>query len=359
MPIPAVSFRLLTGSVRPALLGLACAFASVAAAQNLEEVSASAAPQQLYSYNQVTVQRGDTAYSLAREYGLSVAELLELNGLATHDLEVGQVLRVAAIAPHQVEKGDTLYSLARAHGVTVEALQAANNLVDSTIELGQWLAIPAAPQSRPMPEQALAAAPASVAPTAPVAPASHTPPASLASQAFAVTQAPAVPASAPPASAPPTSAPAFKTAASELPGWRANALALLNTPYVYGGNSPSGVDCSSFVIRVFQPLGLTLPRTSAQQAQVGQPVARASLRGGDLVFFDTVGRGSVTHVGIYLGDDQFVNANSYYGRVVIDKLEGDRYWSPRYVSGRRILDSSTVAALNSGMPVALRPGGAD
>ncbi|GHF99727.1 peptidase [Deinococcus piscis] len=289
-----------------------------------QQVLPDTAPQHLVSYNEVSVQRGDTAYSLAREYGLSVPQLLELNGLSSHDLEVGQVLKVAAIAPHQVVKGDTLYSLARASGVTVEALQSANNLSDSAIEVGQWLAIPAAPRSQPMPAAALAAVPA-----------------------FSVTPSPAAPDVAGP------------EAGSDALGWRRNALAMLNTPYVYGGNSPSGVDCSSFVVRVFQPLGLSLPRTSAQQARVGQPVARASLRGGDLVFFDTVGRGGVTHVGIYLGDDQFVNANSYYGRVVIDKLESDRYWSPRYLSARRILDSGTLAQLNSGLQVALRPGGAD
>ncbi|MDO4264071.1 MAG: NlpC/P60 family protein [Deinococcus sp.] len=334
---------------RALLLGLVCCapFAGGAAAQSFsgadnlpgtppEAPPAAAAPRQLFSYNQITVQRGDTAYSLAREYGLSVPQLLELNDLSTHDLEVGQVLKVAAIAPHQVVKGDTLYSLARTRGLTVEALQSANGLSDNTIEIGQWLAIPAAPQARPMPQEALASAPA-----------------------FSVTPTPAAPGAAPELSAPSGLGHPPAQASADLIGWRRNALAMLNTPYVYGGNSPSGVDCSSFVVRVFQPLGLSLPRTSAQQAQVGQPVARASLRGGDLVFFDTVGRGSVTHVGIYLGEDQFVNANSYYGRVVIDKLESDRYWSPRYLSARRVLDSGTVAQLSVGQPVALRPGRAD
>ncbi|RTR25670.1 peptidoglycan endopeptidase [Deinococcus radiophilus] len=315
----------------------------VAAAQSQE------APSSLYSYNEVSVQRGDTAYSLAREFGLSVPELLSLNGLSSHDLEVGQVLRVQARAPHQVVKGDTLYSLARQFGLTVEALQAANGLSDAgQIELGQWLAIPSAPQSRPMPQSVLA-----TQPTPASTPAADTVPAveAAVSAAFA--------AAAPAAQAAQSSLAGGLDSAAEALGWRRNALALLNTPYVYGGNSATGVDCSAFVLRVFQPLGISLPRTSAQQALVGQPVARASLRGGDLVFFDTVGRGSVTHVGVYLGQDQFVNANSYYGRVVVDKLDGDRYWSPRYLSARRILDPGTVAKLNSGLQVAMQPGRAD
>lgn len=285
--------------------------------------SVPAAPAHLISYNEITVQRGDTAYALAHEFGLSVPELLKLNGLKTHDLTVGQRLKVAEIPPYQVIKGDTLYSLARTHGVTVEALQSANGLNDNTIEIGQWLAIPAAPQSRPMPAEVLAQA-----------------------QTAASAEAPAFSVASPAGSRPAVQADGKEEQGSAATGvaWRRNALAMLDTPYVYGGNSPTGVDCSSFVLRVFQPLGVNLPRTSAQQARVGQPVARASLRGGDLVFFDTVGRGNVTHVGIYLGDDQFVNANSYYGRVVIDRLESDRYWSPRYLSARRILDGHMALA---------------
>ena len=313
------------------LLTLGCwpapAYADDLAAPAIPATPVAAPPPTLYSYNQITVQRGDTAYSLAREFGLTVPQLLELNGLSTHDLSVGQVLRVARIEPHLVVKGDTLYSLARVNGVTVEALQAANNLSGDTIEIGQWLAIPAASQARPLPALT-AQTPA--APTFSVVPA----------------------------------APAAEQAAENAagPSWRRNALALLNTPYVYGGNSPKGVDCSSFVVRVFQPLGVQLPRTSAQQARVGKAVARTALQGGDLVFFDTVGRGSVTHVGIYLGDDQFVNANSYYGRVVIDRLESDRYWSPRYLSARRVLDGAVAAVPTLNTPqlaltASLRPQG--
>lgn len=329
------------------LLGLACgttALLGSAAAQeevvpsvqgDVQAVQPATAtpPKQLISYSTITVQRGDTAYALAREFGLTVPDLLALNGLVTHNLEVGQTLKVAEIPPYQVAKGDTLYSLARTHGVTLEALRAANNLSEdaTAIEIGQWLAIPAAPQPRPMPAEVLAA-------SQPASPAFSVASESGSSLAQSLGESP--------------------SNAAQQPGsnsaWRTNALAMLNTPYVYGGNSPTGVDCSSFVMRVFQPLGVKLPRTSAQQAQVGRPVARAALRGGDLVFFDTVGRGSVTHVGIYLGDDQFVNANSYYGRVVIDRLDSDRYWSPRYLSARRVLDGGLTAVEHSlGQPLAL------
>ncbi|MFC6662066.1 C40 family peptidase [Deinococcus multiflagellatus] len=121
--------------------------------------------------------------------------------------------------------------------------------------------------------------------------------------------------------------------------WRQAALALLNTPYLYGGTTPRGTDCSGFVLQVFTPLGVSLPRTSADQARAGQEVDPDDLQPGDLVFFDTEGRGRVTHVGIYLGEDQFVSANSYQGRVTVDTLRADRYWGPRYLLARRILNS--------------------
>ncbi|MFC6590590.1 NlpC/P60 family protein [Deinococcus lacus] len=258
-------------------------------------------PGVLAAHGTVTVMRGDTAYSLARTHGLSVPELLELNNLESHDLEVGQVLRVRVTPPHTVVKGDTVYSLSRTYGLTVEALLSANDLdAGATIHVGQLLAIPAPTISRPVRSSL------SVAAQAP------------ATQGFSATPA--------------------DTA------WKRNALALLDTPYVYGGTTARGIDCSGLVLQVFAPLGYQLPRTSAAQAQVGRPVSRTELLAGDLVFFDTVGRGAVTHVGIYLGDDQFVNANSYYGRVVIDKLNADRYWAPRYLGARRILAENDLVA---------------
>ncbi|MFN4250267.1 C40 family peptidase, partial [Deinococcus sp.] len=133
--------------------------------------------------------------------------------------------------------------------------------------------------------------------------------------------------------------------ASPLPGdWRGAALALLGTPYVFGGEARSGLDCSGFVRQVFTPLGVALPRVSADQARAGAAVDDRDLRPGDLLFFDTEGRGRVSHVGIYLGDDQFISANSYLGRVSVDRLRSDRYWGPRYLWARRVLDGPVALA---------------
>ena len=90
----------------------------------------------------VIVQRGETAYSIAKRNGLSIDQLLSLNNLATPDLEVGQMLLVRAPI-HVTQRGDTLYAVARQYGVSVDALLAANLLPrDSKLEIGQTLKVP-------------------------------------------------------------------------------------------------------------------------------------------------------------------------------------------------------------------------
>jgi cell wall-associated NlpC family hydrolase len=110
-----------------------------------------------------------------------------------------------------------------------------------------------------------------------------------------------------------------------------SALRFLGTPYVFGGTSTSGFDCSGFVQHVFGMLGIELPRTADAQYDAGRP-AVGGPRAGDLVFFDTYG--GVSHVGIYLGHGEFVHASSSRG-VMVSKLS-EAYWASRYVGAKRI-----------------------
>jgi len=114
------------------------------------------------------------------------------------------------------------------------------------------------------------------------------------------------------------------------------AMDLLGIRYRRGGSSPeSGFDCSGFVNHVFREgLGLMLPRSSKEMSKSGQEVDRDELRPGDLVFFNTM-RHAFSHVGIYLGDNQFVHAPRSGGRVRIEDLR-QRYWTKRFNGARRI-----------------------
>jgi cell wall-associated NlpC family hydrolase len=113
------------------------------------------------------------------------------------------------------------------------------------------------------------------------------------------------------------------------------ALALIDTPYRYGGRSPGGFDCSGFVGHLFsESAGLVLPRRSEEMVRLGATVPRSELEVGDLVFFNTLGR-RYSHVGLYVGDGRFVHAPARGGRVRIERL-ADRYWVARYNGARRL-----------------------
>ncbi|WP_291431344.1 C40 family peptidase [Deinococcus sp.] len=286
----------------------------------------------------VTVQPGDTAFSVARRAGLSVETLLTLNGLGTPDLRVGQVLRLqvgpSAAPPHRVQPGETLYALARRYGVIVDALLTENGLPPGTVlKVGQVLRLPAGAHDQGAPP---AQAPAGVggSPFLPGVPPQVAPVLQPAQEM------PRVHRDGPPDAA----SPQEPRGAPPARDWHEAAMNLLGTPYRFGGETPGGTDCSGFVRLVFTPLGVNLPRVSADQAQAGRAVADRDLLPGDLLFFDTEGHGRVSHVGIYLGGDEFVSANSYQGRVSVDRLQGDRYWGPRYLWARRVLESPAALA---------------
>ncbi|HEV3091209.1 MAG TPA: C40 family peptidase [Candidatus Cybelea sp.] len=115
-------------------------------------------------------------------------------------------------------------------------------------------------------------------------------------------------------------------------GLTRSALRFLGVPYVFGGTSTSGFDCSGFVQHVFAMMGIALPRTADAQYDVGRPSVGGP-RAGDLVFFDTYG--GVSHVGIYLGAGEFVHASSSHG-VMVSHLS-DSYWAARYVGSKRFV----------------------
>ncbi len=113
------------------------------------------------------------------------------------------------------------------------------------------------------------------------------------------------------------------------------AIKFLDTPYKYGGNSQMGIDCSAFTLQVYQnAMAVDLPRSAREQFSIGEKISKEELQFGDLVFFNTRKRSNPGHVGIYLGENQFVHASRSLG-VTVSSIE-NVYYKKRYVGARRV-----------------------
>ena len=128
------------------------------------------------------------------------------------------------------------------------------------------------------------------------------------------------------------------TASSSALGEQIVALAkqYLGTPYVLGGNGPSSFDCSGFTKYIYAQFGYTLNRTATDQLQNGVSVSRSELQPGDLVFFKYNTSKPVSHVGIYIGNGEFIHASTNRYVVQIDQMNSGHYANV-FVYARRIL----------------------
>lgn len=108
----------------------------------------------------------------------------------------------------------------------------------------------------------------------------------------------------------------------------------LGTKYVWGGEAPGGFDCSGLMQYVAKQLGITIPRTAADQAKAGKEVGKGELQPGDMVFFNTSGS-RVSHVGMYIGDGKMIHAPKTGDVVKVSSIE-DSYYASKYVTARRM-----------------------
>lgn len=129
-----------------------------------------------------------------------------------------------------------------------------------------------------------------------------------------------------------TELPKQQISRSGSPNLVSNALSLKGVPYVFGGISKSGFDCSGYTQYVFKGSGISLPRTSQEQFNVGSPIKKDQLQTGDLVFFTTYAKGP-SHVGVYIGGGNFVHASNSGVRTT---SLSDGYYSSRYLGARRV-----------------------
>lgn len=115
-----------------------------------------------------------------------------------------------------------------------------------------------------------------------------------------------------------------------------NAMGLLGVAYRFGGSSPTnGLDCSGFMQYIFKrSMRINLPRSSREMATVGTSVSKPNLQPGDMVFFSQ-GGGSISHVGMYIGNGRMIHAPRTGRNIEITSIE-QGYWANKYVTARRV-----------------------
>ena len=113
----------------------------------------------------------------------------------------------------------------------------------------------------------------------------------------------------------------------------------IGTPYVWGGTDlTAGVDCSGFIYSVYKHFGITLNRTSRDMYTQGTPVSKTELVPGDLLFFNTGGDSVISHVGMYIGEGQYIHSTNGAGNGVTISSLSDNYSTTTYVGAKRILE---------------------
>jgi peptidoglycan endopeptidase LytE len=307
---------------------------------------------------QYKIKHGDSLAKISRQYNVSIQELRDANHLQGNALKPGNRLVIpasgrssAAKSPkklsgpqgeevsvkavtnryYTVRKGDNVYSIAKKTGVVISEIKRLNHLRSNRLHIGQKLALSSPPQ-RPGPLREVAAAQEADDEMADIDSGDQTDELNddLDSGAFDENNL------------------AFsqhdRNTGSDLLGkWQSRperqllvkvATGFIGAPYRLGGSSVSGIDCSGFVKKIYQIFDIILPRTASEQSRVGKNVPRGELEAGDLVFFHT--RRSIGHVGIYIGNNEFVHAASGRARKVrISSLE-EPYYDKRYVKAVRL-----------------------
>jgi cell wall-associated NlpC family hydrolase len=261
---------------------------------------------------------------LTQMFGVDLPTILSANDIANADLITpGTKLRIPPVTgrEHEVQSGETLADIARLYEVDLGPILDFNDLADpDVIRAGMRLVVPGAKKPQPSPAppapqaQAPAAAPAAAAPR-PAAPAAVAKPAAPAPQPG-------------PRPAPP---PAVTGSGAAIVK---NAMGYRGYPYVFGGTSPAGFDCSGFVWYVYRISGNPISRAMWGQLNAGPRISRESLEPGDIVFFANTYMPGLSHNGIYVGGGQFIHASDPSVGVVVSSMSSS-YWASRYVGASR------------------------
>lgn len=264
---------------------------------------------------QYTVKTGDCLQSIARRHNVSTNEIIKANNLSKTVIRPKQVLIIpekstarsedsaaASVVHYTVKKGDTLYVIAQKAGVPVQQLITLNSINPHKIRIGQKIIIPQSDNLTPSD-----AGEKEMEKDEDISP---------------------------------------QTLGTEKPSNERNllvktALGFLGVPYKWGGSTVKGIDCSAFVRKIYSLFSVDLPRSAHAQSGAGTSINRDELLEGDLVFFHT--RRPLGHVGIYIGNNQFVHASYRSKTIRIDSLDTP-YFQKRFQRAVRVkeLDNGDI-----------------
>jgi peptidoglycan endopeptidase LytE len=278
-----------------------------------------------------TIKPGESLYGISKRYHLSVEEILRANELADEKIHPGQKLVIpgttvnggnflksrksipgeAAEEPadrqipktHKVKKGESLSTIAKKHNLALNDLKELNDLKRKRVKTGQVLRLRLEEDDDDFGSEQ-----------------------GEYDGVWTARQ---------------NDVTAYVQGSGFLAGEKSRELvaraakSFLGFRYTRGGSSVNGMDCSSYVQRVYRIFGVDLPRTAREQFQIGYDVARNALKVGDLVFFKRTQARQPTHVGIYLGDNQFIHTSQKKKQVEIESTESG-YFKSRFVGAKRI-----------------------
>ena len=233
------------------------------------------------------VRQGDSLSKIAKDYNTTVTKIKELNQLTTDVIKVGQDIQLpinsssnassstttsgkATGSTYTVVSGDSLWGISVKNNVTVDQLKKINGLSTNSIYVGQVLKL----------------------------------------------------------TTPENNSNIEITDKNKVETLIAEAKKYIGVPYVWGGSTPNGFDCSGYINYVFNKVDVSIPRTVATIWNAATPVS--SPKSGDIVFFET-GTGP-SHAGIYIGENKFIHAGSSTGVTITDM--NNSYWKARYLGAK-------------------------
>jgi len=279
------------------------------------------------------VKPGDSLYGISRSFGVGIEELKKANGLDGSAIKPRQVLLIPAQRKQQtgetakkvadktvkrassqtesyvVQKGDNLYSISKRVGLPVEEIKKMNQLHSSALRIDQSLILPRVENRLEEGGEELGDAEEAIGEGT----ANQDGDGSAGPDAIGKWNNP-----------------------EERSLFVRVAKTFLGAPYRLGGSTLKGIDCSAFVKKIYQVFSVDLPRTAREQFCIGKKVGKDQLEEGDLVFFKTR-RANNTHVGIYIGNSEFVHASSRDRAVRVDNLNAP-YFNQRFLRGVRIME---------------------